>query len=108
MTIARPYTADTLAERWECSAETVRQMFKRGELRGFRVGRMIRIPAEVVEEHEQCQTSASGACAEDFASTGTIQPRASAGAISLRHAPERKPRQRGGTDTSGKAGRQAG
>lgn len=39
-----PFTPDMLAERWQCSAETVRQLIKRGELRGFRVGRMMRVP----------------------------------------------------------------
>ena len=34
---ARPYTPDTLAARWECSAETIRQMVHRGELPAFQV-----------------------------------------------------------------------
>lgn len=53
MTPARPYTPDSLAERWGVSAETVRQLVKRGELPGFRVGRMIRIPVQAVEEFER-------------------------------------------------------
>ncbi|MBL3672275.1 excisionase family DNA-binding protein [Paracoccus aerius] len=48
----RPYTPGTLAERWGCSAETIRAMIRRGELPAFRVGRMMRIPAEVVDAHE--------------------------------------------------------
>jgi len=36
----RPFTPETLADRWDCSAETVRQLVKAGRLRGFRVGRM--------------------------------------------------------------------
>lgn len=50
--IKRPLNPEMLAERWSCSAETVRQMFHRGDLRGFRVGRMIRIPWDAVEEVE--------------------------------------------------------
>ena len=50
--MTRPYTPDTLAARWECSAETIRQMVHRGELPAFRVGRMLRIPASAVEERE--------------------------------------------------------
>lgn len=65
----RPMTAEMVAERWQCSAETVRQMVKRGELRGFRVGRMIRVPVDAVEEME-CQQSGSDDCGADYASTG--------------------------------------
>ncbi|MGK7663332.1 MULTISPECIES: helix-turn-helix domain-containing protein [unclassified Marinovum] len=97
MPTARPFTPDTLAARWDCSAETVRQLFKRGALRGFRVGRMIRIPADAVEEYE-CQTSASEGCAADTASTG-LNPQAKDAAINLRHAPERKRRRKAATDT---------
>lgn len=93
----RPFTPDMLAERWQCSAETIRQMVKAGDLRGFRVGRMIRIPYEAVEEIE-CQTSASDACEVDIASTGPTR-RASESVISLRHAPAKRQRQKAATDT---------
>lgn len=89
---ARPVTPDMLAKRWQCSAETVRQLVHRRELRGFRVGRMIRIPWDAVEEYEKCQTSASDDCAADTAYIGTRT--ASDDAISLRHAPERKRRRK--------------
>lgn len=56
----RPLTPEMLADRWLCSAETVRQLVKRGDLHGFRVGRMIRIPMVAVEEYEACQNIASG------------------------------------------------
>lgn len=36
--MGRPFTPEALAERWDCSAETIRQMIHRGELAGFRVG----------------------------------------------------------------------
>ncbi len=60
MPAARPFTPDMLADRWQCSAETVRTLVKRGTLQGFRVGRMIRIPAQAVEDYE-CQASAGSA-----------------------------------------------
>lgn len=85
---ARPFTPEMLADRWFCSAETVRQMVKRGELRGFRVGRMIRIPWDAVEDYE-CQTSASDGSEADIASTGPA-PMESEPVVSLRHAVERK------------------
>jgi excisionase family DNA binding protein len=49
----RPYTPETLAERWECSPAIVRRMLKAGELRGFKLGdKLWRIPASVVDEFE--------------------------------------------------------
>jgi excisionase family DNA binding protein len=49
---SKPFSPETLAERWGCSAEKVRQMFHRGELAGFRLGKLIRIPASEVERFE--------------------------------------------------------
>jgi len=48
----RPYTVDRLAERWECSAATVRALVSSGRLRAMRVGRLIRVRPEWVEEFE--------------------------------------------------------
>ena len=53
---ARPYSPETLAERWGCSAEKVRLMYRAGELAGFRLGKLIRIPAAEVERYE-CQNT---------------------------------------------------
>ncbi|MBF9050670.1 helix-turn-helix domain-containing protein [Roseobacter sp. HKCCD9010] len=104
MRYPRPYSPDDLAARWDCSAETVRQMHHRGELHAFRVGRMLRIPAEEVERVEQCQKSPSDACEAGSASLGPTLAPARDGAISLRHARERKPRPRVGSGTCGKPG----
>lgn len=52
---ARPYSPETLADRWGCSAQKVRNMIAAGELAGFRLGKLIRIPASEVERYE-CQT----------------------------------------------------
>lgn len=55
----RPYTPETLAERWGCSGRHVRNLLERGELRFFRLGaKLIRIPADAVREYE-CQQSRS-------------------------------------------------
>jgi len=52
------FTPDTLAERWGCSGKKVRLLILSGELRAFRLGeRLIRIPADAVEEFE-CRTIA--------------------------------------------------
>ena len=50
-----PYSPETLADRWGCSAEKVRIMCRSGELPSFRLGKLIRIPASEVERYE-CQT----------------------------------------------------
>jgi excisionase family DNA binding protein len=49
---ARPFSPETLANRWGCSSEKVRQMCRRGELATFRLGKLIRIPASEVERIE--------------------------------------------------------
>ena len=89
--MTRPLTPEMLADRWLCSAETVRQLVKRGDLRGFRLGRMFRITMEAVEEYEACQNIGSVGSTDGLSSPGTMQTE-SAGAIVLTHAPERKPR----------------
>jgi excisionase family DNA binding protein len=58
---ARPFTPETLGQRWGCSAEKVRQMFHSGELLGFRLGKLIRIPVIEVEQYECAQTQAASA-----------------------------------------------
>ena len=56
--IERPYSPQTLADRWGCSAEKVRRMYRDGELRGFELGKLIRIPAAEVARYE-CQNTPS-------------------------------------------------
>lgn len=53
---SRPFSPETLAARWCCSAEKIRTMYRDGELSGFRLGKLIRIPASEVERYE-CQTT---------------------------------------------------
>jgi excisionase family DNA binding protein len=48
----KPFTPESLGERWGCSAEKIRQMFHSGQLPGFRLGKLIRIPAVEVERYE--------------------------------------------------------
>lgn len=88
-----PFTPETLAERWQVSAASVRNKCASGALKHFRIGKLYRIPVSAVEEYETCPTSASVACEVDSASIG-MQTASELG-ISLRHAPERKrkPRQ---------------
>lgn len=52
----KPFSPESLADRWACSAEKVRLMYRNGELSGFRLGKLIRIPATEVERYE-CQNT---------------------------------------------------
>ena len=53
----RPFTPDSLAERWGCSGKHIRSLIQKGEIPHFRVGgKLLRIPAEAVAEIEACQT----------------------------------------------------
>lgn len=89
----RPYTPETLANRWGVSATMIRNMCSDGAITYFRVGKLYRIPAQAVEEYE-CQKSASDGSEAGSASTGAARM-GSDSAISLRHAPERKQRRKG-------------
>lgn len=91
--MSAPFTPETLANRWGVSAQKVRNMCIDGEVAHFRLGKLYRIPAVAVEEYEECQTSTSGVSEAGSASTGATTPE-SVSAISLRHAPERKRRQK--------------
>ncbi len=57
-----PFTPETLADRWQCSARHIRNMVKDGRLPGFRLGgKLMRIRAGVVEEFERCKNTDSDA-----------------------------------------------
>lgn len=61
--MTRAYSTTTLAARWACSPQTVRDLIDRGALDAIRLGRVYRIPAESVERYETCQRSGSGGSA---------------------------------------------
>lgn len=63
----RPFSPETLADRWACSAEKVRQMCRAGEIASFRLGKLIRIPSTEVERIE-CQIIDSSDTADSSAS----------------------------------------
>lgn len=66
---AKPYSPETLGERWGCSAEKIRLMYHGGELAGFRLGKLIRIAAAEVERYE-CQNIPSPSTEENGPSPG--------------------------------------
>lgn len=57
----RPFTPQTLAERWECTPQHIRDLIDEGKLKSFRLGRLIRIPAAQVQRYEECDSSCSEA-----------------------------------------------
>lgn len=65
----RAYTVASLAREWECSEGVIRKLVASGALRSFRVGILIRIPAEEVQRFE-CQNIASNDSAEASPSSG--------------------------------------
>ena len=51
------YTPKTLADRWQCSANHIRVMIRRGDLSGSMLGgRLLRISAAVVAAYENADT----------------------------------------------------
>lgn len=56
---AKPFTASTLAARWECSEGLIYKMIAQGRLRSFRIGTLIRISQEEVERFECSPCSGS-------------------------------------------------
>ena len=89
---ARPYTCEEVADLWGCSDNHVRNLIKRGELKAFRIGRrLIRIPADAVEDYVQCQLNGPSVDSTDaLSSPGGMM--GSGDVIVLRHAQPRKPR----------------
>lgn len=58
----RPFSTATLAKYLGCSAQHVRNMCKGGKLRHFYFGKLLRIPADAVDELERvaCEKSSTG------------------------------------------------
>ncbi len=48
----RALTPEQVAKRWECSEQHVRALYHKGELRGFRVGRLLRFTDDAVRAYE--------------------------------------------------------
>lgn len=85
------FTVPTLAQRWQCSTGLVRKMIDRGELRSFRIGALIRIPAGEVERIE-CQTTPSNASEADMPLSGEKAANEGEGGSTPKIARARRPR----------------
>ncbi|NSY97910.1 helix-turn-helix domain-containing protein [Agrobacterium tumefaciens] len=80
--MTRPFTPETLAERWECSARHIRKLCASGALPSFRLGgKLLRIRLEDVEAYE-CQNGDLPGSTGNFALHGT-KPEESADVIDL-------------------------
>ena len=53
MTTNEVFTVEELAERWKCAPLTIYSMLQSGKLKGFKLGRGIRIAREAVERYER-------------------------------------------------------
>ena len=89
--IPRPFTVPALAVRWECSEGLIRKMIERGQLRSFRIGVLIRIPADEVERIE-CQNTQSSASEDYMPSSGNRTDGDGEGDFTPRIGRARKPR----------------
>ncbi len=50
------FTIEDLATRWNCSSQMVYQMLLNKKLKGFRVGKLWRIPRAEIEKIEKGET----------------------------------------------------
>jgi excisionase family DNA binding protein len=66
-----PFTVDSLAERWGCSPGAIRNRIRTGEIQSFRIGTLIRIPANEVERVE-CPNILSSGSEAGTPSSGTM------------------------------------
>lgn len=88
MSDARPMTPEQVADLWGCSANHVRNLIHRRELRAFRLGpRLLRIPPDALAEFEKCQTIESDGSKGGLSSLGGST--ANDDVIVLKHHPDR-------------------
>ena len=74
MAETRVFTPQMLAQRWGVSEKTVRNLVARGELRGFRTGKLYRVSAEAVEEYECKSPNGRSDTTEESSSSSTPPP----------------------------------
>src|SRR6266480_3572869 len=88
--MTKPYTPETLAAEWQCTARHIRNLVNTGKLRGFRLGdRLLRIPQSAVEAY-LCQNTVSDGSKAD--SSSTSMPTAESGQTATALTPETRAR----------------
>jgi excisionase family DNA binding protein len=86
--MSKPYSVQTLCERWNCTPGVIRRMIRRGELKVFHIGSLTRIAAEEVERWE---TTGSQGTGESSPSSGTKEAADSAARLARLTRPSLKP-----------------
>lgn len=68
----KPFTPETLADRWGVTGKCIRDLCVKGTLSFFKVGKLYRIPAEVVDTYERGNgwNTGSNSTGEHGASSG--------------------------------------
>jgi excisionase family DNA binding protein len=75
--MSRIYTPAMLAREWECSERHIRNLIAANELRAFRLGgKLLRIPADAVEDFKCRNTASSGSGAGSPSSIETPEDNA--------------------------------
>src|SRR6185437_6237323 len=91
----RAYTVASLADEWQCSEGVIRKAIADGELGCFRLGTLIRIPAEEVARFE-CQNIPSSDSEADMPLSGAKKASADDSPLRLPIDPRRKRRRANG------------
>jgi excisionase family DNA binding protein len=97
---ARAYTVASLAQEWECSEGVIRKLVASGQLGSFRIGALIRIPAEAVQRFECPNIASNDSAAGSRSSTATG---AGSGTASVYTPPTAQERRRKLASAGGKA-----
>ncbi len=88
----KAFTVPNLAARWECSEGLIRKMIERKELRSFRLGALIRVPADEVERIECQSLTQSSGSEENSPSSSTTEEKDDAGSCMPKIGRARRPR----------------
>ncbi len=70
--MSRAFTVASLAKEWDCSEGVIRKLIANGDLGSFRLGALIRIPADEVTRFE-CQNIASNDSGDRMPACGEAQ-----------------------------------
>ena len=73
--MSRPnvYSPRTLANSWGCSERHIRNLINNGQLRAFRVGKLLRIEPKAVEDY-QCRNTVSESFEDNTPPSTMTQP----------------------------------
>ncbi|WP_457103371.1 helix-turn-helix domain-containing protein [Mesorhizobium sp. URHB0026] len=67
------FSPRTLADSWGCSERQIRNLINAGQLRAFRVGKLLRIEPKAVEDY-LCRNTVSDDLEANMSPSSTTQP----------------------------------